>query len=116
MEAVNRTLSTWLHVIIRGNLKEWGECLPHVEFSYNHSIHSATKFSHFEIIYGFNPSTPLDLIPLPKSGHANLDGRKKVEFVKDLHRKVRDNIERRTKQYMDQANKGRKRIVFEPRD
>ncbi|XP_031376081.1 uncharacterized protein LOC116191022, partial [Punica granatum] len=64
-EVVNRTLSTLLRAIIKKNIKTWEECLPHVEFAYNRSVHSATKFSLFEVVYGFNPLTPLDLSPLP---------------------------------------------------
>ncbi|XP_040955925.1 uncharacterized protein, partial [Gossypium hirsutum] len=64
-EVVNRVLSTLLRAIIRKNLKTWEECLPHIEFAYNRSVHSATKFSPFEVVYGFNPLTPLDLLPLP---------------------------------------------------
>ena len=60
-EVVNRTLSTLLRAIIKKNIKTWEECLPHVEFAYNRAIHSSTKFSPFEIVYGFNPLTPLDL-------------------------------------------------------
>uniref|UniRef100_A0A2N9FBE6 RNA-directed DNA polymerase n=1 Tax=Fagus sylvatica TaxID=28930 RepID=A0A2N9FBE6_FAGSY len=44
------------------------------------------------------------------------DGKKKAEFVKMIHEKARLNIERRTKQYVQQANKGRKKVVFEPGD
>ncbi|XP_057812070.1 uncharacterized protein LOC131026252 [Salvia miltiorrhiza] len=65
-EVVNRTLSTLLRAIIQKNVKSWEECLPHVEFAYNRAVHSATKFSPFEIAYGFNPLTPLDLTPLPE--------------------------------------------------
>ena len=92
------------------------DCLPHVEFAYNRTIHSATKFSPFEIVYGFNPLTPLDLSPLPMSEHLNLDGKKKAEFVKQNHEKARLNIERRIEQYAKQANKGHRHVVFEPGD
>ncbi|KAI9173666.1 hypothetical protein LWI28_004589 [Acer negundo] len=115
-EVVNRTLSALLHAIIQKNLKTWEDCLPHVKFAYNRSVHSATHFSPFEIVYGFNPLTPLDLIPLPENEHVNLDGKKKAEFVKQIHEKTRQNIERRTEQYANQANKGRKKVVFEPGD
>jgi hypothetical protein len=115
-EVVNRTLSSLLRAIIKKNLKTWEDCLPHVEFAYNRSIHSATKFSPFEIVYGFNPLSPLDLTSLPVSERVNLDGKKKAEFVKMIHEKARLNIERRTKQYVHQANKGRKKVVFEPGD
>ncbi|XP_024009449.1 uncharacterized protein LOC112084532 [Eutrema salsugineum] len=64
-EIVNRTLSTLLRALIKKNLKTWEECLSHVEFAYNHAKHSASQFSPFEIVYGFNPTSPLDLMPLP---------------------------------------------------
>ena len=115
-EVVNRTLSTLLRAIIKKNIKTWEECLPHVEFAYNRTIHSATKFSPFELVYGFNPLTPLDLTPLPLSERVNLDGKKKADFVQQIHEKARLNIERRTEQYAKQANKGRHKLVFEPGD
>jgi hypothetical protein len=96
-EVVNRTLSSLLRAIIKKNLKTWEDCLSHVEFAYNRSIHSATKFSPFEIVYGFNPLSPLDLIPLPLSERVNLDGKKKAEFVKMIHERF-------------------KKVVFEPGD
>jgi hypothetical protein len=115
-EVVNRTLSSLLRAIIKKNLKTWEDCLPHAEFAYNRSIHSATKFSPFQIVYGFNPLSPLDLTFLPVSERVNLDGKKKAQFVKMIHEKARLNIERRTKQYVHQANKGRKKVMFEPGD
>jgi hypothetical protein len=45
----------------------WQECLPHIEFSYNRSVHSTTKVSPFQVVYGFNPRAPIDLLPLPPS-------------------------------------------------
>ncbi|XP_040964752.1 uncharacterized protein, partial [Gossypium hirsutum] len=80
------------------------------------AIHSATKFSPFEIVYGFNPLTPLDLMPLPSNQFVHVDGKRKADFVKQLHQRVRENIEARTKNYEQHANKGRKRVVFEPGD
>ncbi|KAI3457182.1 hypothetical protein Pfo_013845 [Paulownia fortunei] len=105
-EVVNRTLSTLLRAIIQKNLKTWENYLPHVEFAYNRCIHSATKFSPFEIVYDFNSLTPLDLIPLPLN----------KQFVIQIHEKAKQHIERRTEQYAKQANKGRKKVIFEPGD
>ncbi|XP_071924863.1 uncharacterized protein [Coffea arabica] len=100
----------------RDNIKTWEDCLPHVEFAYNRTVHTSTQFSPFEIVYGFNPLTPLDLSPLPISERVNLDGKKKAELVRDLHTKARANIEKRTLQYIQSANKGRRQMVFEPGD
>jgi hypothetical protein len=60
--------------------------------------------------------SPLHLTSLPLSERVNLDGKKKAEFVKMIHEKAWLNIERRTKQYVHQANKGHKKVVFEPGD
>ena len=56
------------------------------------------------------------LIQLPIDKQVSLDGKKKAEFVRDLHLKVRPHIEKKTKLYAENANKGRKRVVFEPGD
>jgi len=85
-----------LRAIIKKNIKTWEDCLPHVEFAYNRVVHSSTKFSPFEIVYGFNLLTPLDLSHIHVSEHLNLDGEKKAEHVKKIHETARLNIERRT--------------------
>jgi hypothetical protein len=41
-------------------------------------VHSTTDYSPFEIVYGFNPLTPLDLIHLPVDERVSLDGNKKA--------------------------------------
>ncbi|XP_031288250.1 uncharacterized protein LOC116146966 [Pistacia vera] len=56
------------------------------------------------------------LSPLPLTEHVNLDGKKKADFVKQIHEKARLNIERRMEQYAKQANKGRHKLLFEPGD
>ena len=87
-EVVNRTLIQLLRAIIQKNLKKWEDCFPFIEFAYNHSVHSTIDYSPFEIVYGFNPLTPLDLIPLPVDERVSLDGNKKAQVVKDLHAKI----------------------------
>ncbi|XP_073300502.1 uncharacterized protein [Primulina huaijiensis] len=79
-------------------------------------MHSTTNYSPFEIVYGFNPLTPLDLMSLPVSERLNMDGKKKAEFVRGLHEKVKANIEKRNEQYAKQANKGKKKVIFEKGD
>ena len=63
--------------------------------------------SPFEIVYGFNPLTPLDLLPLLVTETTSLDGKKKAEMVKKLHESVRQHIEKKNEQYAIKANKGR---------
>ncbi|KAF8102719.1 hypothetical protein N665_0196s0014 [Sinapis alba] len=79
-------------------------------------MHSASKFSPFEIVYGFNPTSPLDLIPLPECDRVSIDGKKKAEMAKQLHEQARLNIEKKTNQYVKHANKGRREMIFEVGD
>ena len=92
---MNITLCTLLHTIIQKNLKNWDDCLPFIEFAYNRSVHSTTNFSPFKIVFGFNPLTPLDLLPLQVNEMTSLDGQKKVEMVKKLHENVQQHIEKK---------------------
>jgi len=46
----------------------------------------------------------------------NFDASKQAEFVKTLHDQAKANIEKMTKIYEKRANKGRKKIFFEPGD
>jgi hypothetical protein len=66
-EVVNHTLSTMLQTVLKSNIKLWEECLPHIEFAYNRSLHSITKVRLFQVVYGFNHRAPIDLLPLPPS-------------------------------------------------
>ena len=115
-EVVNRTLSQLLRTVIQKNLKSWEDCLPFIEFAFNRSMHSTTSCSPFELVYGFNPLTPLDLIPLPIDERASLDGKRKAELVQSIHEKARLQIEKRNEHYAKQANKGRRRVIFQPGD
>ena len=74
-EVVNRTLSTMLRGVLKNNKKMWEECLPHIEFAYNRSLHSTTKMCPFEIMYGFLPRAPIDLLPLPSSEKVKFDAK-----------------------------------------
>ncbi|RDX82322.1 hypothetical protein CR513_36901, partial [Mucuna pruriens] len=71
----------------RNKPSSWEECLPHLKFAYNRNVQS-TSYSLFE----------------------------KIEFVRELHAKVRANSEKRNGQYATEANKGHVIFTFEPGD
>jgi len=114
---VNRSLSTLLRSLLKGNHKSCNEYLPHVDVAYNRGIHRTTRQSPFEVVYGFNPLTPLDLIPLPLgTSFIHKEGVSRSEFVKKLHERVRNQIEKHIKGYAAKGNKGRKELVLNKGD
>ena len=115
MEVVNRTLSMLLCTMVKKNLMEWEDFLPHVEFSYNRAVHSTTQTCPFDV-YGFKPITPLDLLPLPFKECANMEASKRAEYVKGINMKSKQDIEKKSKHYATKANKNHKKMIFEPGD
>ncbi|KAK1654017.1 hypothetical protein QYE76_071822 [Lolium multiflorum] len=77
-EVVNRTLSQLLRSMIKKNLKDWEECLPHVE--------------------------------------VNMEASKRADFVRKIHVKTKELIEKKGKSNAARMNKKRKEMLFKPGD
>ncbi|WMV50157.1 hypothetical protein MTR67_043542 [Solanum verrucosum] len=103
-----------LRAVLKGKLTSWEHYLPVVEFSYNSTFNSSSGKTPFEVVYGFNPLTPLDLLPLPTNDFANPDGKKKADMMKKIHEQTRLAIEKKNKEVALRRNKGRKYVVFKP--
>ena len=92
------------------------ECSPHVEFAYNRAVHSTTKVSPFQVVYGFNPRAPIDLLPLPQSVQLNSDATSRAEWILKLHELTKTNIEKMNAKYTSYGSNGKKHLTFEPGD
>jgi hypothetical protein len=115
-EVVNRTLSILLRTMVKKNLKDWEECLPHVEFAYNRAVHSTTNLCPFEIVYGFKPIAPINLLPLPLQERTNIEASTRAVYIKKIHEKTKEAIELKAVRKATSMNKHRKKVLFEPGD
>jgi len=80
-------------------------------------VHRTTKQSPFGVVYGFNPLTPLDHIPLPlDTSFIHKERESKSEFVKKLHERINNQIENQTKVHSTKGNRGRKELVLNKGD
>ena len=68
----------------------------------------------FEVVYGFKPLTPLDLLPLPLLERANMEASKQADYVKKIHMQTKQEIEKKSEYYAAKANKNCKKVIFEP--
>ncbi|GKC52920.1 RNA-directed DNA polymerase [Tanacetum coccineum] len=115
-EVVNRSLGNLLRSLIGDNAKQWDLILPQAEFAYNRSVNRTTGKSPFEVVYGRNPITPLDLVPVPEVGRFSEEGADQSEQIKELHRSVQEQIIRHNKQYKEHADKRRKQVLYREGD
>ncbi|GJV21088.1 RNA-directed DNA polymerase [Tanacetum coccineum] len=110
-----RTLWTRLS-LIGDNTKQWDLILPQAEFAYNRSVNRTTGKSPFEVVYGRNPITPLDLVPVQAVGQFSEEGVDQSDQIKELHQSVQEQIIRHNKQYKEHSDKHRKQVLYRERD
>jgi hypothetical protein len=93
-EVVNHILSNMLRAVLKSNIKLWEECLTYIEFAYNRFVHSTMKVSLFQVVYGFNPCAPIDLLPLLASKITYFDASQRSGFILKMHETTKLNIEK----------------------
>ena len=64
-EAVNKSLGNLLRCLVGDSPGNWDLILPQAEFAYNNSVNWSTGLSPFEIVHGYKPRKPSNLISLP---------------------------------------------------
>jgi hypothetical protein len=71
------------------------------------------KVSPFQVLYGFNPRAPIDLLPLPPSETTCFDVSQRSEFIRKMHETTKLNIEKMNEKYHIAASKGHKEVKLE---
>jgi hypothetical protein len=57
-------------------------------------VHTTTKLSPFQVVYGFHPRTPIDLLPLPSSETTCFHASKRSKFILKMHETTKLNIKK----------------------
>ncbi|KAL6210514.1 hypothetical protein ACLB2K_015746 [Fragaria x ananassa] len=115
-EVVNHSFGNLLRSLVGKNLRQWDMILAQAEFAYNRSPSQTTGTSHFFVVYGRNPISPWDLVPLPTTIQFSGDAAVQAKYIKQLHEQVRSNILKKNARYEAQANKHRKPAIFKEGD
>ncbi|PKU84723.1 putative mitochondrial protein [Dendrobium catenatum] len=115
-ETVNRSLGNLLRCFVGKNLKQWDLILPQIEFAFNRSINQATGHSPFQVVYGNNPLSPLELIPQLPTQKFSTDGVQRSKEIQRLHKEVQDLIQKHNSKCQKLANRSRRAMHFEVGD
>lgn len=110
-EVVNRSLSTLLRCVVGSHTSSWNTLLPLVEFTYNSSVNRSTGKSPFEIVTGYNPRKPLDLVPLSASSRPSELAQSFAQHMHDMHDEIRNKITLSNASYKDAADLQKKGIL-----
>ncbi|RWS23276.1 uncharacterized protein B4U80_13414 [Leptotrombidium deliense] len=106
VERCNQQLIQLIRCYVDNIVNEWDTVLPYITHVYNTSFHSATKYSPFYLVRGFEPKHAIDYLI------DNNDFDEKSEFVDELKTNIqvarnlaKDNIsnaQEKYKEYFDQ--------------
>ena len=66
----------------------------------------------FEVIYGFNPLSPLDILPLPLQERTNMDASAPASYIKKMHEDTRNTIERQVQRLATKLNVNKHPMIF----
>lgn len=99
IEVVNRSLGNLLRCLVGDKPGNWDLVLPIAEFAYNNSVNRSTSHSPFEMVQGFSPRQPLDLIPLPPDFHPAASAQAFANHIRDLHNEIKRKISLSNDQY-----------------
>ena len=103
-EVVNRSLGNLLRCLVGENMGNWDLLLPRAEFAYNSSVNRSTGKSPFEIVHGYKPRKPLDLIPLPTHARISESAESYAQHVKELHKEISKKINMSNETYKHLAD------------
>ncbi|GKC34725.1 retrovirus-related pol polyprotein from transposon 17.6 [Tanacetum coccineum] len=80
------------------------------------SVNSTTGMSHFEVVYGRNLITLLDLVLFPEVGRFSKEGAVRPKQIKKLHLSVQEQIIRHNEQCKEHADKRHKQVLYQESD
>ena len=88
-KVVNRSLGDMLRCLVGVQKSVWDLILSIAEFAYNNSVNRLTSKSPFQIVNGYSPRTPTNLVPLPPHMRVSKPMENFAKHIHDLHVEIR---------------------------
>ena len=115
-EVVNRSLGNLLRTLVGEHLRDWDLKLSTAEFAYNNSINRTIGMSPSEVVYGFKPRQPIDLIPMSQHARTSESASAFASHLHELHKEINNKINQSNAAYKVRADLHRKVKRFEVGD
>ena len=111
-EVVNRSLGNMLRCLVGVKQGVWDLILSTTEFAYNNSVNRSTGKSPFQIVNGYSPRTPIDLVPLTPHMRVSELAENFAKHIHDLHAEIRRKISLSNEEYKLAADVHRRSKQF----
>jgi hypothetical protein len=118
-ERANRTVEDMLRAYVAPYQEDWDEHMVAVEFAYNNSQQTSTKFSPFYLNYGRHPHTPMSLLVTSDSAKDQGKSPAANAVVGQLQQELalaKHHLHQAQARQAEQANKHRQYGVFKVGD
>ena len=87
-EAVNRSLGNLLRCLVGENGWTWDSILPIAQFTYNNFVNRSIGMSPFEVVHGYKPRRPLDLLLMSSDARVSESAVEFASLMHDLHQEI----------------------------
>ena len=85
IKSVNGSLGNLLRSLAGERSKQWDLALAQAKFAFSHSMNRTTSYSPFQIVYGLNSSSVLDLTPITSKGRPSAKIENWAEELQAIH-------------------------------
>ena len=92
-EVVNHSLGNVLRCLMSEANRNWDSILPLAQLAYNSSINRSIGASPFEVVHGYTPRKPLDLLPMSPHVRISESTEAFAQHIHDLHNEIRKKIQ-----------------------
>jgi hypothetical protein len=117
VERYHSNLNFYLRAYAQKDPSNWDLLIPYATFTYNTTKHSTTKFTPFELLFGYNPEIPNNLKKSPEVYYDYddfiLELRHRLRTSQEIARQNINKVKEKNKLYYD---KNANLVNFEPGD
>ena len=115
-KVVNRSLGNLLRCLVGETNRNWDSILPVAQLAYNSSVNRSIGASPFEVVHGYTPRKPLDLLPMSPHVRISESAKAFARHIHDLHNEIRKKIQSSNSQYKIHADTHRCHAEFQVGD
>jgi hypothetical protein len=115
-EVVNRSLGNLLRCLVGEANRNWDLILPTAQLAYNSSANRTIGISPFEVVHGYPPRKPLDLLPMSPHVRVSESAEAFAQHLHDLHHEIRNKIQASNFQYKIHVDTRRRHMEFQVGD